>query len=203
MPERQVRQTHGVKLTYDDLLLLPDDGMRHELIDGEHYVTPAPNLSHQSVVVNVTAILCAYLEEHPIGDIFCAPTDVVFDPTNVVEPDVLYFSHDRGKAIFQEQHLTGAPELAVEVASPSTRSRDQTLKFALYERRGVVEYWFIEPDLQTVTVYRRGDGGTFGPPTVHRESSAMLTTDLLPDLQLPLQRIFKRRTPRDTGSANE
>src|SRR5436305_1397584 len=84
-----------VKLTYDDFVLFPDDGKRHELIDGEHYVTPSPNTKHQRVSRNLLVLIASWLAEHPIGEVFAAPFDVVFSPFDVVEPDLLFISKER------------------------------------------------------------------------------------------------------------
>src|SRR5215207_7548039 len=80
----------GVKLTYDDFVLFPDDGKRHELIDGEHYVTPSPNLKHQAVSRNLLGLIWTYLRQHSVGKVYAAPLDVVFSHFDVVEPDILY-----------------------------------------------------------------------------------------------------------------
>ncbi len=77
----------AMKLTYDDYLLFPDDGMRHELIDGEHYVTPSPSLRHQRISGSFYLLIGGWLETHPIGQIFYAPLDVIFTRFDVVEPD--------------------------------------------------------------------------------------------------------------------
>jgi len=111
-----------VKLTYDDFLLLPDDGQRHELIDGEHYVTPSPNTKHQRVSGNLHFLIRAWLERHPIGEVFYAPFDVVFTRFDVVEPDLLYLSHARAKAALTAAHVAGVPELVIEIGSPSRAS---------------------------------------------------------------------------------
>ena len=81
-----------VKLTYDDFLLFPDDGKRHELIDGEHYVTPSPNIRHQTILGNLYFLIRTWLEQHPVGRVFMAPLDVVFTQFDVVEPDLLFVS---------------------------------------------------------------------------------------------------------------
>src|SRR5437773_5438028 len=83
----------GVKLTYEDFLLFPDDGKRHELIDGEHYVTPSPNIRHQRIIGNLYFLIRVWLESHPIGQIFLSPLDVVFSDFDVVDPDLLYLSN--------------------------------------------------------------------------------------------------------------
>ncbi|HZI79323.1 MAG TPA: Uma2 family endonuclease, partial [Vicinamibacterales bacterium] len=116
----------GVKLTYDDFVLFPDDGLRHELIDGEHYVTPSPNTKHQLVLSNLHELIKPWLRTHAIGRVFFAPFDVVFSEINVVEPDLLYMSNERAAHILTDDNVQGVPELVVEVGSPSTRRRDET-----------------------------------------------------------------------------
>jgi len=186
-----MRTTPGVKLTYDDFLLFPDDGKRHELIDGEHYVTPSPSRKHQAVVWNLAGIIAPYLESHPVGRAFVAPFDVIFSDFDVVEPDVLFISKARLEEVLTTKNVRGAPNLVVEIASRSTRSRDETLKRKLYERFGVEEYWVIEPDDDTIVVYKYGDQGYRREFDLAATRGDMLTTPLLPGLQLPLDRIFK------------
>jgi len=186
-PERET----GMKLTYDDFVLFPDDGKRHELIDGEHYVTASPNTKHQQVSMELGFLIRSWLEDHPIGRVFAAPFDTVLSNFDVVEPDLIYLSHERAAIIMTSVHLRGAPELLVEIGSPSTRQRDETIKRRLYERKGVDEYWFVDPELDVVRVYRR-EGERFARPVeLSRESDDTLTTPLLPDLTLPLERIFR------------
>ena len=181
----------GLKLTYDDFLLFPDDGKRHELIDGEHYVTASPNMKHQQVLLNLTLLIGNWLAAHPIGRMFFAPFDVLFSNFDVVEPDLLYLSNARLADVATPQHIRGAPELVVEIASPSTRSRDETVKRRLYERFAVAEYWVVDPDIDVVRIYRR-DGSGFGRATeLRRDSNDVLTTALLPGLEMPLARIVR------------
>ena len=180
----------GQKLTYDDLLLWPDDGMRHELIDGEHYVTASPNLRHQRVSGHLFALINAWLEDHPIGQVYYAPTDVVFSNLDVVVPDLLFVSNERRARIATRQNLRGAPEILIEIGSPSTRSRDETLKRHLYERSGVDEYWIVDPETDVVRIYRREANAFTRVSELSREAGDVLTTPLLPGLELPLSRIF-------------
>jgi Uma2 family endonuclease len=183
--------TAGMKLTYDDFLLFPDDGKRHEIIDGEHYVTPSPNLRHQTIVGALHLLIATYLEAHPIGRIFLSPLDVIFTDLDVVEPDLLYVSHDRDDAL-TGTHVRGVPELVIEIASKGTRKRDETTKRRLYERVGVSEYWIVDPEIEVVRVYRREGEGTFARPAeLSRDAGDVLTTTLLPGLELPLARIFR------------
>ena len=180
-----------VKLTYDDFLLFPDDGKRHELIDGEHYVTPSPNRSHQVIAGNIFALLWTHLDAHGGGQAFTAPFDVVFSNFDVVEPDVLFVSDQRASQIMTAMNVQGAPDLVVEVGSPSTRRRDEKLKHQLYERFGVSEYWVVDPDLELVKVFRPVESRYVRVHELTNEQGDVLTTPLIPGLELPLVRIFK------------
>ncbi len=193
MPDGEHTRTSpaGVKLTYDDFVLFPDDGKRHELIDGEHYVTPSPNLRHQRIAGTIFALLWAHLRANPIGQVFHAPVDVLFSRFDVVEPDILYVSNARAADILTPKHVTGSPNLVVEVGSPSTRRRDETIKRRLYERSAVEEYWVVDPDLDVVRVYRRVGDRFDRPVELSREAGDVLTTSLLPDLTLTLAEIFR------------
>jgi Uma2 family endonuclease len=181
----------GVKLTYEDFVLFPDDGKRHELIDGEHYVTPSPNTRHQRILGNLHWLLRSYLEEHPIGQVFFAPFDVVFSDIDVVEPDLLYLSNARAAEVLTPLHARGVPELVAEIASKGTRKRDETIKRRLYERVGVSEYWVVDPAIDVIRLYRREDDRFGRPIELSRETDDALTTPLLPGLQLPLRNVFK------------
>ena len=188
--DEEMRANPGVKLTYDDFLLFPDDGKRHELIDGEHYVTPSPSRKHQAIVWNLITMIGPYLESHPVGRAFAAPFDVVFSNFDVVEPDLLFISNAR-LDVLTTKNVQGAPNLVVEIGSPSTRRRDEIIKRRLYERFGVEEYWVIDPDLDTIAVYRRIGEGYQRTGEFSLERNETLTTTLLPGLALPLDRIFK------------
>jgi Uma2 family endonuclease len=193
MPGRQKMKptSPGVKLTYDDFVQFPDDGKRHELIDGEHYVTPSPNTKHQRVLGNLHFLIRSHLETHPIGEVFLAPFDVVFSYVDVVEPDLLYMSHARAGEVLTDMHVRGAPELVVEIGSKGTRKRDETIKRRLYERFGVTEYWVVDPELDVVRVYRRAGDRYERVAELSLENGDTLTTPLLPGLELPLATIFK------------
>ncbi len=181
----------AVKLTYDDFVLFPDDGKRHELIDGEHYVTPSPNTRHQRLVGSLHLLIGTWLEARPIGQIFLAPYDVVFSDFDVVEPDLLYLSNERAASVITPLHARGVPELVIEIASKGTRKRDETIKRRLYEKAGVSEYWVVDPEIDAVRVYR-WEGDRFGRPAEHsREAGDVLTTPLLPGLEIPLARVFR------------
>ena len=181
----------GVKLTYDDFVLFPDDGKRHELIDGEHYVTPSPNRKHQKISGNLFLLIGTWLVQHPIGQIYFAPFDVIFTMFDVVEPDLTYMSNERAARVLTDANVKGAPELVVEIGSEGTRGRDETIKRRLYERAGVSEYWVVDPEIDVVRVYRRGTDGFKRPIELTAEDNDVLTTQLLPGLPLPLARVFR------------
>jgi Uma2 family endonuclease len=183
--------TSRVKLTYDDFLLFPDDGQRHELIDGEHYVTASPNMKHQRVSGNLHFLIRSWLEQHPVGQVFYAPFDVVFTRFDVVEPDLLYMSNARAQDVLTAANVQGTPELVIEIGSPSTRKRDETIKRRLYEREGASEYWVVDPDLDVIRVYAR-DGERFGRAReLSLEAGDVLTSPLFPALELRLADVFQ------------
>jgi Uma2 family endonuclease len=165
--------------------------MRHELIDGEHYVTPSPNTKHQVVVGNLHLLIGNWLRANRIGRVMLSPFDVVFTKFDVVEPDLLYLSNDRAAQVLTAANVQGVPELVVEIGSPSTRKRDETIKRRLYERAGVSEYWVVDPELDVVRIYRAGAGGYEKPVELSREAGDVLSTPLLPGLHLPLVLIFQ------------
>jgi Uma2 family endonuclease len=181
----------GMKLTYEDLLLFPDDRNRHELIDGEHYVTPSPNFRHQRIALNLILRIGTWLETHPLGQILFAPLDVIFTKFDVVEPDVLYISNERAAQLSPTGWVTVVPEIVVEIGSPSTRKRDETIKLRLYERSGVSEYWIVDPDRDVIRVYRR-EGEIFAMPLeLSSEAGDVLTTPFLPGLDISLSWVFR------------
>jgi Uma2 family endonuclease len=180
-----------VKLTYDDYVHFPDDGLRHELIDGEHYVTPTPIRKHQAICGNLLGMIWNYLREHQIGRVFTAPFDVILSNFDVVEPDLLFLTNERMSEVDTAPWVRGAPSLVVEIGSPSTRKRDATIKRRLYERVGVDEYWIIDPELDTVDVYRHIEGRYLRTAQLSLEAGDVLTTPLLPELTLPLSTIFE------------
>ena len=179
------------RLTYDDLLLLPDDRLRHELIDGVHYVTPSPNTRHQELVGRLYFEIELFLRHHPgTGRVFVAPFDVLFTRRDVVEPDVLFIAADQAE-ILTSKNVQGAPALVIEVLSPGTRRTDEHAKRLLFERGGVREYWMVDPEFEIVTVLRRQRDGSF-PTTamLSRAQGDVLTTPLMASLSMALTDLF-------------
>ena len=177
------------KLSYRDLLKLPDDGKRHELIDGVPYVSSSPNARHQVILGNLYFHVRLHLETDQQGQVFLAPFDVVFTLFDIVVPDLLFISNARA-GIITELHVQGAPDLVVEILSPSTRRRDEGIKRALYDRAGVAEYWILAPTTGTVRVYRRPDRALERVAELGVDTGDTLTSPVLPGLAIPLVRIF-------------
>lgn len=177
------------KFTYQDYLLFPEDGKRHELMDGEHCVTPSPSIKHQKILVNLSRLLSQFAEDNSIGAVLIAPCDVVFSDNDIVQPDLLFVSSARSQ-IVTEKNIQGAPDLVVEIVSESTRRTDELTKRKLYEKFGVGEYWVVDPVVETVKIYRLTGKEYARIGEYEHESGAMFNSPAFPGLDIPLARIF-------------
>ncbi|MEM6980506.1 MAG: Uma2 family endonuclease [Planctomycetota bacterium] len=139
------------KLTYNELRLFPDDGMRHELVDGRHYMNPAPSPQHQKVSRRIQFQLYMQIELPGQGQVIDAPIDVQLTPSDVVQPDLVVVLNDR--PIITDTRIVGVPNLLVEILSPSNPHHDRELKFRLYQQHQVDEYWIVDPFEETVEQY--------------------------------------------------
>jgi Uma2 family endonuclease len=158
--------------TYQDLELMPPDGRRHEILDGEWVVTPAPNTKHQTVSKRLQFELMLQLEHKKLGIVFDAPTDVIFSNTRTTEPDLLVVAVER-KNIISERGIEGAPDLVMEILSTSTERTDREVKRKLYAEAGVREYWLVDPRTSRIEVLSlRGvsyeSSGEYGPGATAR-----------------------------------
>ena len=188
--EGHVERSHpATKLTYADYLQFPDDNLRHEIIGGEHFVTPSPVIRHQQILGNLHFLLRQHLENEPRGELFLAPSDLLLSEFDIVVPDLMYLSRER-RHFLTAKNLQGPPDLVVEILSPGTRSRDLRLKRDLYERTGVAEYWIVDPIENAVTICRRSDTRFQEPVRLSTSEGDVLTTPLLPHLEIPLARLF-------------
>ena len=142
--------------TIEELLALPEDGMRHELLDGVHVVTSAPGLPHQRVVGELFFALSRALEGRDDVLVFTSPADIVLGPKTLVQPDVFVIAHEPGKPPARWAEV-GVPVLGIEVLSPSTASRDRGSKRRIYQRTGVNEYWIVDLDARLVERWRPRD----------------------------------------------
>ena len=150
-------QTQQTPKTWEDVLRMPDDGNRYEFIGGRLYVTPAPVTRHQRISKRLQAALMRILEDAGRGEVFYAPFLVEIPGTgDRVQPDLLFVSDER-REIIGEKQVLGAPDLVVEILSPSTAHRDRGIKLDLYARSGVRQYWIVDPGEDVVDVWRFGD----------------------------------------------
>jgi Uma2 family endonuclease len=172
--------------TYDDLQKFPEDNLRRELIDGELIVTAAPSTRHQRAVAFLVARLFVYAEEHG-GEVFPAPTDVYFSHTNVVEPDVLFVRGDHAERV-EKKFVRSAPDVVVEVSSPSTRRLELVRKRELYERFAVPEYWYVDLDADRIEVYRLQEDRYRAPALLGR--GERLVSPLLPDFGVDVDEVL-------------
>jgi len=172
--------------TVEDYMKL-DDGQRYELIGGELIMVPSPSTKHQRITGKIYRLLSDFAEKNQLGEIFDAPMDVVLE-NQVIQPDILYISKDRS-SIIGELNIQGAPDLVVEVLSPSTATHDRKKKSRLYFKHGVKEYWLVDPDVKFVDVYVAGEKEWRWMGAFDQED--VLTTELLPGLEISLAEIFK------------
>lgn len=182
--------TDRVRWTSADLELLPDNGNRYEIIDGELFVTRAPHWRHQDTCGNLYAELRDWSRTIGSGEAVVSP-GVIFSDTDDVIPDVVWISFDRLNTLLDEAgHLTDAPELIIEVLSIGAENerRDRSAKLKLYSTRGVREYWIVNWQRQQVEVFRRENAVLTLAATLLAEDT--LTSPLLPGFSCPVQQLF-------------
>ncbi|MBA2521337.1 MAG: Uma2 family endonuclease [Chloroflexia bacterium] len=173
-------------MTYDDLLALADDGQRYELFDGVLIVPPAASFYHGRIVLELIRILDAYLTPRGLGrNLFTAPVDVRLTNLRVVQPDLLYIGPDRPEAFASPPAIQGAPDLAIEILS-SNRHHDLVVKLGYYEQAGVREYWIVDPEVETLTLYVLVDGRFVEQPHDGNVSRSVV----LPGLEVNIAAIF-------------
>jgi Uma2 family endonuclease len=178
--------------TTADLDAMPDDGgwLRHEVIEGELFVTRAPHIRHQGSSGNIHFELESWSRQTKLGKPFQTP-GVIFTPTDAVIPDVVWASNARlGQGIDAAGHFTVAPELVVEILSSGEQNeqRDKSIKLKLYSRYGVQEYWIVNWQLQTLEIYRRTDAQLTLVATLLTGDT--LISPLLPGFSAEIDRIF-------------
>lgn len=181
-----VTQRSRIKFTYEDYKHTPED-KRYELLDGELIMVPAPRTAHQRNSIKIGTPLDIFISENGLGEVFYAPTDVMLSNTDVVQPDILFVSKERSY-IITEDNIRGAPDLVVEVLSPSTAQRDRTLKRTLYALHQVPEYWQADTDAKTVMVLALVNG-EYKVAGIYGEGQT-LASPLLPGFALDIDRIF-------------
>ena len=187
LPADQAWPAQG-RWTYDDFLRLPDDGVRYEIIDGMLYMTNAPDPEHQYAVGEIFAQIRNFAKANNLGVVYTAPIEVHLPGiAQPVQPDVLFVSQAR-REIVKPKFIEGAPDLIVEVLSPSTYRTDRKVKFDAYERAGVREYWIVNPKTHSIEVWTLARGeyalrGDCGP-------GERVTSDVLSGLDLLTDTVF-------------
>ena len=181
-----VTQRARIKYTYEDYKHTPED-KRYELIDGELILAAAPRRAHQRTDIKLATRLDSYVEAHDLGEVYAAPFDVVLTDTDVVQPDLLFVSKERLN-IINDDNVRGAPDLVVEILSPSTAGRDRTVKRTLYARHGVTEFWLVDTDTRNITVMLLREHG-YEIVGIYGEGQT-LTSPTLEGFTLNLNEIF-------------
>jgi Uma2 family endonuclease len=172
--------------TWEDYLELPESPLRHEVLDGELVVSPAPNLRHQRVLARLYRALHAAIQDAGHGEVLFAPVDVKLSRTDVVQPDLLVvLARDAGR--LNPKYLDGAPSLAVEVVSPGTGRRDRGLKQARYALHAIAEYWVVDPVDDVVDQFVL-DGAQYRGALECRDE---IKVALLPGIAIDLRPIFR------------
>ena len=184
----QQRQTPEApaKLTYEDYAKTPE-WERWELIDGVLIMSAAPNLMHQKTQTRLGTPISVFVTQNQLGEFYFTATDVVLSDTTTLQPDLVFVSNER-LHIETPANIQGAPDLVVEILSPSTTSRDWRDKMDIYERHAVAEYWIVDPVGYMLWQFRLSDGkyalhATFGEDDT-------LTTPTLEGFSLPMGEVF-------------
>jgi Uma2 family endonuclease len=149
--------------TYEDYAALPADGRRYEIVNGVLVMAPAPTPEHQDIVGEIYVALRAYVKLAGLGRVFMGPLDVQLSSENTFQPDLVVLLNAHLERV-AEKKITGAPDLAVEIASPSTAAYDRLTKYEKYAQAGITEYWLVKPTRRAieVLVLERGEYRSLG-----------------------------------------
>ena len=147
---------HRSVTTIEDLLALPEDGLRHELLEGEHVVTPAPEYFHQVALAGIYDALKRDLAARDDFQLLWSPADIVLGPSTLVQPDLFILRVQPGKP-YRSWKEVGTPALVIEALSPSTAPRDRGKKRRIYQRAGVSEYWIVDLAARLIERWRPAD----------------------------------------------
>ena len=177
----------AVKLTYDDYCAAPADN-RYELLDGELIMVPAPNLKHQRVNRELSTRLHRFIKDQALGELLYSPCDVLLSANDIVQPDLLFVSREREHLLTGGKNVQGAPDLAVEILSPSSAEQDRGKKRELYGKHGVTEYWLVDPVAETIQINRLQ--GEVLLPTRTFGRGETVRSPLLAGLELDLNDVF-------------
>lgn len=178
------------RITFEQFRELPSDGHRYELIHGEVHVTPALATRHQAVLQNLSLGLGPHVYKNHLGELWLAPLDVRLGEDTVLQPDLIFISNANA-GIIREDWIAGAPDLVVEVLSPSTAAHDRATKLWMHAEAGVPEIWFIDPSAKTVEVLKL-QGKKYSVESA-LTGEQVLVSALFPAWQLTLRDLFDFR----------
>ena len=176
-------------LTKEDYRMLPDSGPRYQLVEGELYMSPAPNRYHQVISRNIEFMLLKYLEQHPGGELYHAPFDVYLTEHNVFQPDIVFVAKSNYD-VLTDAGVEGIPNFVVEILSPSNAYLDKKAKLRVYAREGVKELWIVDPEARLLHVYdlpKNADspGATYG-------QGDSFSSEHFPGLKISCAEIFRK-----------
>jgi len=173
--------------TYKEYAAIPDDGKRYEIVNGVLFMTPPPSIPHQRATGCFFRYLSTHVEDAGLGWVFVSPVDVQLAPNVVVQPNVAIVLK-AGLEKITESRIIGAPDLVIEVASPSTATYDRREKYDAYARAGVPEYWIADPSAHTVEVFVL-EGRKYRSLGVFR-GGAKLPSKVVPELPVRVEQLF-------------
>ena len=181
-------QTSVPLINRHDYQEMPQGPPYYQVVEGDLLMSPSPKIFHQHIAGTIYRLIANFLEKNPVGEVLIAPVDVFLGDINVYQPDVLFVS-DRRHSIITPDGIEGAPDLVVEILSPSTARLDKGSKRKIYARFGVKEFWLVDPQTRTIQVYLLSkDAET--PIATHGEKAAF-ESSLLPGLRFKTAAIFK------------
>lgn len=180
-------------MTFEDLLTTPDDGQRYEIVHGEMIATASPTPFNVLIAAEIAHVLEQFVRERKLGTLFPSHVDVRFSEHDILEPDLCFVSNERS-GIIGERMLEGAPDIVIEVLSPSTRRFDLVSKRAVYTMGGVREYWIVDPETRSIRVIAIEGGRSLEVV----QPADRVRSLLFPDLVLMLDDVFRIR--RNSGN---
>lgn len=173
--------------TYDDYAALPDDGHRYEIVDGVLYMSPSPDFFHQDILLEIAAHLRTHVKLAGLGRVYPSPLDVELAPNVVFQPDVIVLLNANLEKL-KNKHIIGAPDLVVEIASPSTSTQDRHKKLLAYARAAIPEYWIVDPVAHTVEVWL-WEAGMYRALGLF-EGKMTLLSQVVPDFPVCVEQFF-------------
>ncbi|MDY7031282.1 MAG: Uma2 family endonuclease [Thermodesulfobacteriota bacterium] len=181
-----ISTTKKRQYTYEDYLRLPE-GSPYQLIGGDLIMVPSPTPYHQRISRKIGAILLQHIEENDLGELLYSPIDVFFGQEHTFQPDIIFISKER-LSIIGDVKVEGAPDLVIEILSPSTAYYDLGTKYEVYEKSGVKEYWLVHPDRKSIEVYENRNEKFHRVQAVTQQG--IIQSKLLKNVTVDLKKIF-------------